>query len=130
MTDETETTNTPELILKRLDDLRNDNKFTREALLTFGRAGLSEKHARAYAEALEQAVRSDRDATFTLMWIESRLDEQELRRKAFWRAANNIGPMLFFSVALGVMLAWRKINADVDWSKTPNGRYGYRSQPS
>ena len=35
MTDETE--NISELILKRINDLRNDNKFTREALLTFGR---------------------------------------------------------------------------------------------
>ena len=40
-----------------------------------------------------------------LLRIESKLDEQEMRRKAFWKATNNFGPMLFFGAALGVMLA-------------------------
>lgn len=40
-----------------------------------------------------------------LLRIESKLDEQEIRRKAFWEATNNFGPMLFFGAALGLMLA-------------------------
>jgi hypothetical protein len=72
------------------------------------RAGLDEEHARAITEALEQAshsmaARTDRDIVPTLARLESKLDEQEIRKKAFWKAANNFGPMLFF--ALGVMLA-------------------------
>ena len=39
-----------------------------------------------------------------LLRVESKLDEQEMRRKAFWKATNNFGPMLFFA-ALGLMLA-------------------------
>jgi hypothetical protein len=67
------------------------------------RAGLSEEHARTYAEALEQATagKTDQDAWVR---IESKIDEQERRRKAFWKAANNFGPMLFLGAALGVML--------------------------
>jgi hypothetical protein len=61
------------------------------------RAGLSEEHARAYAEALEQAshsmaARTDRDIIPTLARIESKLDAQEIRKKAFWKAANYFGP--------------------------------------
>ena len=81
------------------------------------RAGLSEEHARAYAEALEEALhsaaaRTDHDVMSALLRNVSaaadrisKLDEQEMRRKAFWKATNNFGPMLFFGAALGVMLA-------------------------
>ena len=53
------------------------------------RAGLSEEHARAYAEALEQAshsmaARADRDIMPTLARIESKIDEQEISKKAFF----------------------------------------------
>ena len=68
------------------------------------RAGLSEEHARAYAEALEQATagKTDQDAWVR---IESKIDEQEIRKKAFWKAANNFGPiLLFFGAVLGLML--------------------------
>ena len=40
-----------------------------------------------------------------LLRVESKLYKQEMRRKAFWKATNNFGPMLFFGAALGVMLA-------------------------
>jgi hypothetical protein len=74
------------------------------------RAGLDEEHARAITEALEQAshsmaARTDRDIMPTSARIESKLDAQEIRKKAFWKTANNFGPMLFFGAALGVMLA-------------------------
>ena len=67
------------------------------------RAGLSEEQARAYAEALEQATagKTDQDAWVR---IESKIDEQEIRKKAFWKAANNFGPILFFGAVLGLML--------------------------
>jgi hypothetical protein len=72
------------------------------------RAGISEEHARAYTEALEEALRSmavktDRDVMTALGRIESKLDKQEMRRKAFW-TANTLGPMLFFVAAFGLML--------------------------
>jgi hypothetical protein len=67
------------------------------------RAGLNEERARAYAEALEQATagKTDQDAWVR---IESKIDEQKRHRKAFWKAANNIGPILFFGAMLGLML--------------------------
>jgi hypothetical protein len=73
------------------------------------RAGLDEEHARAITEALEQAshsmaARTDRDILPTLARIESKLNEQEIRKKAFWKVANNFGPMLFFGVVLGLIL--------------------------
>ena len=74
------------------------------------RAGLSEEHARAITEALEQAshsmaARADRDSIPTLARIESKLDKQEIRKKAFWKAVNSVGPIFFLGAALGVMLA-------------------------
>ena len=74
------------------------------------RAGLSEEQARAYAEALEQAshsmaARTDRDIMPALARIESKSDEQEIRKKAFWKAANSVGPIFFLGAALGVILA-------------------------
>ena len=74
------------------------------------RAGLSEEHARAITEALEQAshsmaARTDRDIMPVLARIESKLDAPEIRKKAFWKAANSVGPIFFLGAALGVMLA-------------------------
>ena len=67
------------------------------------RAGLSEEQARAYAEALEQATvgKTDQDAWVR---IESKIDEQEIRKKAFWKAANNFGPILFCGLMLVILL--------------------------
>lgn len=62
------------------------------------RAGLSEEHARAYAEALEQATagKTDQDAWVR---IKSKLDEQERHRKAFWNSVHGNVALLFMLAA-------------------------------
>ena len=81
------------------------------------RAGLSEEHARAYTEALEKALRStavktDRDLDVRTAAGMSRTAAGQIQtrragnaQKAFWKATEWLGTMLFFGAALGLMLA-------------------------